>query len=368
MNSVFHIGPGLMRQRGVAGLMAMIFLLVVVSLAAVTLLSMSSSDLHDTTAQNEGITALFAAETGIERASQLYSTGTPCSAALLPLPAPAAPMALGTRATFQSTAVAPVSLVGPVRCRLQVVGRVGKTARTIQAELGMAAGNITFVAASSSAANNAVVALTWAHTIPAAAGPNRLLIVGVSIRRTAAEQVSVVPAPTYGSQTLTYIGSMNHPSGGVRVELFSLINPAIGTFNITLNLSASTRARGGAVTLSGVDQITPLDLAPVFGNGSLTAPTVNITTVTNNAWVVDTLGSRLNANATVGAGQTQRWNSTTNGGPPNAIRGAGSTEGPKAPAGTVTMSWGLIPSQPWVLGAVALRPGGRVYVLNWQEL
>lgn len=369
MKSTFHGRRRLMRQRGVAGLMAMIFLLVVVSLAAVTLLSMSSSDLHDTTAQNEGITALFAAETGIERASQLYATGTPCSAALLPLPAPAAAMAVGNRASFQSTTVAPVPLVGPVRCQLQVVGRVGNTTRTIQADLASGSNGITFVSASSGAKNNTNPApLTWNHTIPATAGPNRVLIVGVSIYRATTEQV--VGTPTYGGQPLINIGSMNHPTGGkVRVELFLLVNPAIGTnIPITLNLNPSARAQGGAVTLSGVDQITPLDLLPVFGSGSSTTPTVNITTVTNNAWVVDTLGSRLNANATVGGGQTARWNSTTGGGPGNGIRGAGSTEGPKVPAGPVTMNWTLSAAQPWVIGAVALRPGGRVYVMNWQEL
>lgn len=370
MKRVFHSGLGRLRQCGVAGLMAIIFLLVVVSLAAVTLLSMSSSDLHDTTAQNEGIAALFAAETGIERASGLYATGTPCSAALLPPPAPTAAMAINTRASFQSTSTAPVLLAGPARCRVQVVGRVGKTARTIQADLASGSNGIAFVSASSGAKNNTnATPLTWNHTIPVTAGPNRVLIVGVSIRQTSTEQVA--GTPTYGSQSLTNIGFMNHPTGGVRVEMFMLVNPAIGTNQININFtlgSPSARAQGGAVTLSGVDQITPLDTASVFSNNSSTTPLVNITTVTNNAWVVDTLGSRLNANATVGGGQTARWNSNTGGGPPNAIRGAGSTEGPKAPAGPVTMSWGLSASQPWVLGAVALRPGGRVYVLNWQEL
>jgi hypothetical protein len=355
-----------MRQRGVAGLMAMIFLLLVVSLAAVTLLSMSSSDLHDTTAQNDGITALFAAETGLERASQLYASGTPCGAALLPLPAPAAPMAIGNRAGFQSTAVAPISLAGPVRCQLQVVGRAGTTIRTVQAAL--AGGTIAFVSASSSTANNPVASLTWNHTIPATAGANRVLLVGVSIRRTATEQVGA-PAPTYGAQTLTYIGSLNHPASEVRVELFSLVNPSIGTnIPIVLNFSALARAQGGAVTLSGVDQTTPLDAAPIFASGNSAASWVSMATVTNNAWVVDTLGALLNTNASVGAGQLQQWNGNTGGGPANGILGAGSIKGPQAIAGPVSMSWGLSAAQPWVAGAVALRPAGRVYVMNWQEI
>lgn len=361
MKRAFHSGPGLMRQRGVAGLMAMIFLLVVVSLAAVTLLSMSSSDLHDTTAQNEGIAALFAAETGIERASELYATGTPCGATLLPPPAPAAPMAINTRASFQSTTTAPVSLAGPTRCRLQVVGRVGKTTRTIQAELGTTP--IAFVAASGGTTNS--TSLTWSHTIPATAGANRVLIVGVSIRRTAAaQQVLLVPpivAPRYGAQTLTFLNFMNHPTGGVRVELFYLVNPPIGTAIVVINLSAAADASGGAVTLSGVNQVTPMDVAAVFTNGVGTTSSVTVTPVTDNAWVVDTLGSRMLATATVGPGQTQRWSGSI-----GAILGAGSTEGPKTPVGPVVMSWTLSASQSWVAAAVALRP--HVYVLNWVEM
>jgi len=366
--------PGLRqlhRQRGVAGMMAMLFLLVVVGFSAVTLLNMSSSDLHDTTAQNDSVAALFAAETGIERASQLYSTGTPCSAALLPPPAPAAAMPLGTRASFQSTTFVPMPLAGPTRCRLQVIGRVGNTTRTVQAELAGLGGTVTFEAATNSTANNAVSTLSWPHTIPATAGTDRALVVGVSIHRAATEQVLLVPpasAPSYGGQPLTSIGAMTHPSptGELRVEMFLLVNPTIGTANITLNLSASTRVQAGAVTLSGVDPTLPVDAGPLFRNGTDTVPTVSLATLTNNAWVVDTMGSRMNANATVGGGQTEHWNRNTGGGPPAAINGTGSTE-PKAVAGPVTMNWTLSAAQPWVTGAVALRPGGRVYVMNWQE-
>ena len=88
---------------------------------------------------------------------------------------------------------------------------------------------------------------------------------------------------------------------------------------------------------------------------------MTVTTVANNAWLVDVLAFRSSGNgvplAAVGAGQSQRWSGYTEGGgfAPN-IRGKGSTEGPQSPAGAVTMDWRLNGLEDWAAGALSLTP------------
>ena len=150
--------------------------------------------------------------------------------------------------------------------------------------------------------------------------------------------------------------------------MWQLVPPATGNNPIVVTLSAAANVVGGAVSLTEVDQTTPIDAGPAFAPGNSNAPSVAITTVTDNAWVIDTMASP-DATATVGAGQTEQWNFNTVGGPPGTlhVRGAGSTEGP-IPAGAVIMSWTLSAVQQWAIGAVALRPASAgVTLLSWQE-
>jgi hypothetical protein len=359
--------------------MAMIFLIVVVSFAAVTLLSMSSSDLHDTTAQSDGIAALFLAETGVERASQLYASGTPCGAALLPAPAPAAPVAFG-RGAFQSTSVAPVLLAGPSRCQLQVVGRVGNAVRTVQAELGAALSDITLISTAFGTKSNANAApMTWNHNIPATAGANRILLVAVSLRQSGGTEAVVLgPQTTYGGLPLLSAGGVNHPLDGLRVEWLYVLNPPTGNANISVRIAPGTPASGLSVAFSSVDQTNPIDAGPVSSSGNLPAnPTAPFTTATDKARVVDALAVRLAATATkVLAGQTvpAGWNTSVGGGN-TGVLGAGSYMAAQSPAGVAPgPGWTLTGNPPppltkgWVHSVLALRPAPRTYVLNWKEI
>jgi hypothetical protein len=70
--------------------------------------------------------------------------------------------------------------------------------------------------------------------------------------------------------------------------------------------------------------------------------------------VIDTFATAGDSSpATVGAGQTQRWNRSTGANDGNEVLGGGSTE---PGAATVTMSWSLGQGQAWSIGAVALKP------------
>jgi hypothetical protein len=243
---------------------------------------------------------------------------------------------------------------------LTSTGAVGNARRVVKQGVWSAspATVIAFDAASSTTANAGSV--TWSHTV---AGANRVLLVGVSIRNNAGQTVSGV---TYAGQPLTPVVSLSNGTS-VRAELWQRVGPATGANNVVVTLSASARFVAGAVSFTGVDQTNPID-AFNSNSGSSNAPAVNVATVTDYAWVVDTLANRVNATAAAGAGQTQRWNNATGGGT-NNVRGAGSTEGPKFPPGAVTMSWTLSSSQDWALTAAALKPvPGTAALIDWREV
>jgi uncharacterized repeat protein (TIGR01451 family) len=229
---------------------------------------------------------------------------------------------------------------------------------------------IAFDAASNSNTGTVTAAsLTWAHTI-GAAGVNRILIVGVSIRNSSSQTVSNV---TYNGTNLTLVGQSTN-STNARVEIWRLIAPATGAHNVVVTLSAAARFVGGAASFTGVSQTASLALGAFFpATGNTPTPTVNVTSVLQGQLVIDTIANANLATATaapcVGAGQTQRWTDrTTNGTAGNNTPGAGSTEPGPAAGGTVAMTWRLegcsgATNRQWAIGAVALKQGA-VITLN----
>lgn len=209
---------------------------------------------------------------------------------------------------------------------------------------------IVFDAASNSGYKSAAAEpdgiYSWSHTT---AGANRYLVVGISMLSVAGSSVTGI---TYAGVSLTKIGHVASVTGAVRAELWGLIAPALGTNTIEVTLSAALDSLGTAVSLIGVHQTQPTEgfnSATATNVGAADA-TVDITTLTDNDWVIDQVATDDTA-ITVGAGQTQRNNVS------GALgSGADSTEGPKTPAGSVTMSWSSVAGlATWSIVGVGIR-------------
>lgn len=200
---------------------------------------------------------------------------------------------------------------------------------------------IAFDAASSAQAGSGS-SLSWSHTC---SGSDRLLVVGTNSGDFSAGD-RVVNSITYNGVNLTKIRSDD--SGNSRSEIWYLVNPALGANTVQVNFAGGvSEMQAGAISLTGVDQSSPLD-ANNGATGSSSSPSVNVTTIADNAWVLDSLLVENTPSISVGAGQTSRWSED------NAnSRGRGSTEGPKTPAGSVTMSWSLGSSENWRLSAAS---------------
>jgi len=107
-------------------------------------------------------------------------------------------------------------------------------------------------------------------------GTNRDMIVGISINTTANSPTSVTSV-TFGAQSLTKIAGASTEVASMRVEMWQLLGPTPGTATITVK---GTKSGGvgnklgvvaGVVTLTGVDQTSPIRSSITASGSSATA-------------------------------------------------------------------------------------------------
>lgn len=348
-------------QRGVAALMAVLFLLFMLGVVLVIANQMAATDVHDSGAQNLSVEALFLAESGLERAVQRYGSGTACGAGLME-----GQIAFG-RGTFE--VIAPTPYLSGGRCVARIQGLVGSVSRIIESQFVSGGAGIAFDRVTTRTRNDDTAA-TWNHRVTATS-PNPVLIVGVTLKNTGSP-AQTVASVTYNGVALTFIGATTTVAPAVRVELWQLVNPPTGAnFPVVVTLSgASTAIIAGAISLTGVHQAVPIE-ASGFNRGSSFVASVSVTTLSGNAWVMDVMGSRTSSGAFMvpAPGRDPRWNQAAGPGGSggiNRIRGTASTRGPIATAGAVTMNW--LVSQPWAIGAVAIKPATTGQVFAWSEI
>jgi hypothetical protein len=142
-----------------------------------------------------------------------------------------------------------------------------------------------------------------------------------------------------------------------RSEIWYLVAPPTGTYTIAVTLSASANAvLAGAVSLTEVDQSSPLD-AHAGNNAYGSTISVNITTVADGAWIIDSYARGGDGvGTTVGANQTQRWKIDTY----NTDSFGVSTVNGKSPAGSETMDWSIGTGKYWATAAASFKPAASL--------
>lgn len=182
-----------------------------------------------------------------------------------------------------------------------------------------------------------VSSATWAHTCT---GSNLILVVGVNNRGVNSNTNTTVTGITYNGVALTKIRADQAESGDTyrgRSELWYLINPTTGSsLNIVATFTGSVVATGcGAISLTGVIQGTgAIDAHNGFTGTTDTTPSVNVTVVANNCWLIDTIYSRSNTLAK-DASQTTIMAIASNGGGDDS----GMTYKVSPGTGAQTMAW-----------------------------
>lgn len=114
---------------------------------------------------------------------------------------------------------------------------------------------------------------SWAHTC---SGKDRILI--VFGHQTNLATINYV---RYNGVNMTRLGLFNY------IDLWYLVNPDIGSYNITINISASNYMRFCSSSYTGVDQINPLDgYSGVYLGGTRSSLTGTLVTTKDNDWLV----------------------------------------------------------------------------------
>lgn len=170
--------------------------------------------------------------------------------------------------------------------------------------------------------------LTWAHTT---AGTNRLLVVTCAADGGTVHTTNLI---TYNGVALTKADAI---TGGesTRSEIWYLVNPPVGTYNIVWSHSASEGLVGYGISFNGVDQTTPVGTALTGNNGNVAATSSTLSpTAADGDMVIDVI-STDDVAVTVGSSQTQRNNVGANG----FVAGGTSTRLEQCPGTTTSMTW-----------------------------
>ncbi|MBN1793027.1 DUF2341 domain-containing protein [Candidatus Woesearchaeota archaeon] len=190
----------------------------------------------------------------------------------------------------------------------------------------------------SSSSISASTTLSWAHTI--GGGSNRLLVVGVAAEDATSAQTDVTGV-TYNSVAMMPLNEeVTGSSYYENVELWYMLEsdlPAAGSHTIQVTIGGNAEdIIGGAVSLSGVAQQAPEANTTNEDNQAGNAYIyTSITTLTDNAWLVDVVGSgnAIGGFTTATTGQTERWDTVA-----ASSRGAMSTK-EVSTAGLTWMNW-----------------------------
>lgn len=208
---------------------------------------------------------------------------------------------------------------------------------------------IAFDAAANSGYQAAASTYTFDRT---ATGSDRFLAIDVSLLSAGQTVTSIVDDFGGTNVNAIFVGACSTVTSFGRVEMWRVIGPVAGTKTIQVNLSGSIASAATAASYTGVHQTSPVEgfnSAQATNVGAADA-TVDITTVADNCWVH---GAVATDDGSITAVQTSRNNVS-------GVGGSGANEdnnGPKTPAGAVTMSWtGVAALATWAIGGYAIRP------------
>jgi uncharacterized repeat protein (TIGR01451 family) len=182
------------------------------------------------------------------------------------------------------------------------------------------------------------------------AGPDRLMLVGVSINND--DSADTVISVTYNGVGLSRIGAVQNVDDA-RVEIWQLVNPPAVTDSviITFGKDLLRSAVAGVITFTGADQTPIADFYGDFADGATSSITVNS--------AVGEMVFALMSGETTGVPTLQnsppaieRWNLVEAGAPPEEY-GAAATDSGAAP--NVTVSW-THGNDHWAAGGVSIVP------------
>jgi uncharacterized repeat protein (TIGR01451 family) len=207
--------------------------------------------------------------------------------------------------------------------------------------------------ASANLAGAGTKTLTFAHTTTATA--NRVLLVGASINITN-NAAAAVTGITYNGTALTLVGAHNDAGNTRRVEMWYLLAPVNGTFNVIVSVDVPSAVTegvvAGATTFTGVDQTVPLGTFASAAGAAGTYSQLNVSSVVNGM-ILDTLSTDGTQTVSIPGPQVQQWNVNSQNSANTGVRASGTS---RTGAPSVPISETFSGTSNWSLGAVSINP------------
>jgi hypothetical protein len=183
--------------------------------------------------------------------------------------------------------------------------------------------------------------LSWTHTLGSGASRAVVIEVGFADSVASPDANAVVSSVLFNGVYATPIPNsliFGGTSGMVQTQLFYLTEaelPPAGTYTVQVNLVGAIGGfQAGAISLIGVNQGPPEAVVTHRDTTGADLISTAITTLTNNAWVIDIVEDNNLATLTANSGQTLAWSQSSTG-----IGTGGSSYEAVPTAGTVTLGW-----------------------------
>ena len=180
-------------------------------------------------------------------------------------------------------------------------------------------------------------------------GDDRLMLVTVAMANSGS---TVVNGVSYDGVSLSLVGSESYSvdsTNAVRLEMWTLVAPALGMHDVVVDLSASVSdgAIVGVTTFSFVDQLDPWGAFVADGGFGAAASVSSISAQDDMVFSATALESHDNYDLVPAGGQTEIWDLLSDG-----VNFAASYQDGET---SVNSSWTFSPANEWVLAALPIH-------------
>lgn len=186
---------------------------------------------------------------------------------------------------------------------------------------------------------------TWSHTV--GSGNDKLLIVGTKTNNNYPHIASI----TYNGADLNLTASAASSASdqNPRVEIWTLLNPPVGTYNIVLTMSAASTWSAGVLVLEHVKQSAPFGDPSANSYGTDTRPTVSVTAMVDD--LVFGIAGYISSDTTelIESPAVEIWNCFSEWNHRNLAGGLDAT------TGTNSIAWNLNNTCIWAACALPIR-------------
>lgn len=191
-----------------------------------------------------------------------------------------------------------------------------------------------------------VSTLTFAHTM-STGGDGVLTVMGAANTfDSCTADPQDITGVTYDGVAMTFSNEGCLTGGGEDPwgEMWYQFNPSTGTNNVVITWTNSvTDAKGGSISLTGVDNTAPHAEGEATGDSN--APSVTLTITGTDVWVIDGQTNEAGGSSE-GSGQSKKYDETGVGDIAGSIKGPVSAD--------TTMSW-TISDGKWYIAAIAFE-------------